>query len=131
MLDQSYQNKIDYQRWKKLMELGERTGCHQKPERSFYVQGYQMPVCARCTGVLLGYLIAIPAFIRWGFMRTPSLIGSLAMLVDWTLQSSEIKKSNNIRRFVTGVLGGYGIMSFQLYLMRRLMKRPNRHSVSM
>src|SRR6185436_9681371 len=28
--------------------------CHQLPERSFYVQGAQLPVCARCLGLYCG-----------------------------------------------------------------------------
>ncbi len=28
--------------------------CHQRPDRSFHLEGVQMPVCARCTGLYLG-----------------------------------------------------------------------------
>ena len=28
--------------------------CHQLPERSFHVQSFQLPVCARCFGLYLG-----------------------------------------------------------------------------
>jgi uncharacterized membrane protein len=27
--------------------------CHQRPERSFHLDGHQLPVCARCTGLYL------------------------------------------------------------------------------
>ncbi|HEY7789580.1 MAG TPA: DUF2085 domain-containing protein [Vicinamibacterales bacterium] len=27
--------------------------CHQRPERSFHLDGVQLPVCARCTGIYL------------------------------------------------------------------------------
>ena len=26
--------------------------CHQMPERSFFLDGHQLPVCARCTGLV-------------------------------------------------------------------------------
>ena len=44
--------------WIRLMELGEMLGCHQMPERSFFIKGFQFPVCARCIGVILSAIIA-------------------------------------------------------------------------
>lgn len=34
-------------RWVKLMCFGRKLGCHQMPERSFFIEDYQLPVCAR------------------------------------------------------------------------------------
>ncbi len=106
--------------WMKLMELGERAGCHQKPERSFFYRGYQFPVCARCTGVILGYVLAVPAYLLLGFLLPLSIAGSLLLLVDWLLQAVKLKESTNGRRLVTGLLGGYGLMSIQLMIVRFL-----------
>jgi uncharacterized membrane protein len=36
--------------------------CHQRPERSFFWDGHQLPVCARCTGI---YLSAAVGFVGW------------------------------------------------------------------
>src|SRR5262249_60172979 len=33
--------------------------CHQRPERSFYLWGSQMPVCARCAGIYIGAGVAV------------------------------------------------------------------------
>jgi uncharacterized membrane protein len=37
--------------------------CHQRPERSFSLNGMQMPVCARCVGLYLSG--AIGALLAW------------------------------------------------------------------
>ena len=36
--------------------------CHQRPERSFFVGGQQLPVCARCTGL---YLSGLAGMVGW------------------------------------------------------------------
>ncbi len=36
--------------------------CHQKPERSFFYDGHQFPVCARCAGI---YLSSAAGFLGW------------------------------------------------------------------
>jgi uncharacterized membrane protein len=36
--------------------------CHQLPERSFFVDGRQLPVCARCTGL---YASAAAGMVGW------------------------------------------------------------------
>lgn len=103
--------------WKKLMRVGEYTGCHQKPERSFFYHGYQFPVCARCTGVIIGYLIAIPCYLLFGYHKKLSITGALVMFTDWTIQQSKIKESTNKRRFLTGIAGGFSIMSIQMKIL--------------
>ncbi|MDF2907017.1 MAG: hypothetical protein K0R34_2338 [Herbinix sp.] len=109
--------------WIKSMKYGEKLGCHQRPDRSFFIRGYQMPVCARCTGTMLGYLVAIPCFFLCGFSRLITVLGPLVMLVDWSLQALQITESTNRRRFVTGLIGGYGLMSIQLKLIEMVIKR--------
>ena len=103
--------------WKKLMKVGEHTGCHQKPERSFFYNDYQFPVCARCTGVIIGYLIAIPCYVIFGFQKKLSITGALIMFADWAIQQAKIKESNNKRRFFTGIAGGFSIMSIQIKIL--------------
>lgn len=102
----------------RLFALGGRLGCHQRADRSFFLRGRQFPVCARCTGVLLGYLPAVPAFFLRGASWRAAAAGMAAMLADWLLQRLGLLESTNPRRLVTGFFGGYGIMTAQLLLAR-------------
>lgn len=38
--------------------------CHQRPERSFWIAGRPMPVCARCAGLYLAAPLGL-AFVVW------------------------------------------------------------------
>ena len=84
-------------------------GCHRRPERSFFVRGYQMPVCARCEGELIGMIAALIAiwFIRpvWWTM----VIIMVPMILDGLIQAFTEYESTNWRRLVTGILFGFGI----------------------
>lgn len=96
--------------WMKLMDFGAKLGCHQIPDRSFFIKNYQFPVCARCTGVIAGEIVFFVLF----FLKVKvSLITSLVLLIpmglDWGLQYLNILVSNNIRRVVTGLLGGFAL----------------------
>lgn len=100
-----------------IMRLGGLVGCHQMPERSFFILGYQMPICARCTGICVGYIFAfllLPLFcIDWTFGGAFCAI----MFLDWFVQRIGIQESNNIRRLITGTLCGYGLMSIYIQLV--------------
>lgn len=92
------------------MSIFSHSGCHQDPNRSFFVKGFQFPVCARCTGVLLGYIVGLLLLIK----VNPSLLVGLLLVVpmgiDWIYQKARKKESTNGRRFISGLLGGIGII---------------------
>lgn len=100
------------------MEMGEKLGCHQMPERSFFVRGYQFPVCARCTGVIISAFLAVIIFTKKRIPIRTCFLMSSVMLIDWGLQYLEIKESNNRRRLITGLIGGLGWSTLHLYFYR-------------
>ncbi|MBE5932173.1 MAG: DUF2085 domain-containing protein [Lachnospiraceae bacterium] len=110
-------------RWYKLMELGRRLGCHQMPERSFFRDGYQFPVCARCTGVILSSILAIPVYL---IIKIPKMLCVMMMGImfgDWYVQHINIQESNNRRRYITGIIGGFGYMTVILSLYSYVYKK--------
>lgn len=106
---------ISDKQWIALMKIGETLGCHQMPERSFFLKGYQFPVCARCTGVIISAVIATVVFIKRKLPIRICIALSSIMLIDWSLQYLKIKESTNTRRFITGLIGGFGYSTLHMY----------------
>ena len=84
--------------------------CHRIPERSFFYRGKQFPLCARCTGILCGYIIGLLILKIYAILPlTLSLIIIIPMIIDGTGQLFNKWESNNFRRLITGILGGISI----------------------
>lgn len=102
-----------------ISEVLESSGCHRLPERSFFYRGKQFPVCARCTGVMIGqtltFFIALVFFYLYQMnINFYLLIGmmfpfALPMLLDWSIQEYLSVMSNNYRRLVTGFFAGVSL----------------------
>lgn len=101
-------------RWIFLMHIFNKYwGCHQMPERSFFLHKYQLPVCARCTGMILGEFISIAVLIFGVRIHICiSLIIMVPMIMDGLIQLITNYISNNIKRATTGLLFGYGFIHF-------------------
>lgn len=86
-------------------------GCHCKSSRSFFYNGKQFPICARCTGEAVGIIFSIFLF----FFYTPSVkiafLLMFPMIIDGFTQMFLKYESTNIRRFTTGFLFGIGLMT--------------------
>ena len=88
--------------------------CHQRPERSFFVAGAQMPVCARCSGLYLAG--AVGALIGWTARRQPRstallVLAALPTAITFALEFVGIMHFSNIVRAVAalplGIVAGY------------------------
>ena len=86
--------------------------CHQRADRSFFWKGKQFPVCARCTGVHIGYL-SLPVFpiLASSFGLAISLALIVPAFLDGLLQAFTTYESQNFLRLLTGILAGIGVMS--------------------
>ena len=98
-----------------LMRPGRSSGCHQMPERSFFIRGKQFPVCARCTGVMIGNIAAYVMFFLYAIPQEICILGCATMFLDWFVQYIGIRESTNVRRLVTGMIGGLSLTT--LYCM--------------
>ncbi len=108
--------------WEKARLIGYAL-CHQLPQRSFFFDGYQSPLCARCTGMYLGFLIGLAFLIirrRTHSARLPTtaiiavLIGFITIMgidgINSTISiipgAPQLYHTTNVHRIVTGSLFG-------------------------
>ncbi|WP_053482486.1 DUF2085 domain-containing protein [Lysinibacillus sp. FJAT-14745] len=89
--------------------------CHRLPSRSFFYRGVQFPICARCTGICIGYVIGIILALYKVPPFFYALILTIPMIIDGTGQLFNKWLSTNYRRLVTGILGGIGIVFMVLH----------------
>lgn len=87
--------------------------CHRIPERSFFYKGKQFPICARCTGILIGYLFGIIYII---LSKKMHILFELSLLIPISIdglgQLYGYWTSNNTRRLLTGILAGIATVGF-------------------
>lgn len=96
--------------------------CHQRPDRTIYVGGHYLPVCARDTGVfvglIVGYLLVI-AFRNKKAKGPPNLVVVMAMmlplLIDSFSQLFGLRTSTNDLRLLTGLLFGSALAPLLTY----------------
>ncbi len=93
--------------------------CHRLPERSFFIKGKQFPICARCTGILVGYFIGIAYIIINRNMNIGyEVLLMIPLVIDGLGQFYGLWTSNNLRRFITGILAGISaICIFRIAVM--------------
>ena len=104
--------------WAFFMRIGNRCGCHQREDRSFFIKGWQFPVCSRCTGIFTGQIIGILIyFLKIRINIFYSIIFLFLMFMDWYIQYKKIKESTNFRRFLTGNLAGIAQVAIVLEII--------------
>jgi uncharacterized membrane protein len=87
--------------------------CHQIPERSFYIAGYPLAVCARCTGLYVGFAVAVAFYpLTTSLKRTHTperkwlFIAAAPLGIDFALGFFGIWENSHLSRLLTGLLLG-------------------------
>jgi uncharacterized membrane protein len=112
-----------------ILDKADRIGfaiCHQIPERSYFLAGRQLPLCARCTGTFLGAVIGLAALLirRRGRASNLPPAGVLLILVAfmglWAADglnsylgfipgAPQLYEPRNWLRLATGMLNGLAL----------------------
>lgn len=90
-------------------------GCHCRDDRSFHYKGMKFPVCARCTGILLGWILCLITYWFVDISILWLLLMIIPLMADGLIQHFTSYESGNLRRLFTGVLFGYGTIAIFLY----------------
>jgi len=91
--------------------------CHQLPDRSFFGGGVQVPVCARDTGIYVGFVVSL-AVLAWIHRDRPRGLPGGAFWVtfglavaymgwDGVTSYAGLRDSNNLLRLTSGMGVGY------------------------
>jgi uncharacterized membrane protein len=102
--------------------------CHRIPERSFFLNGRQLPLCARCTGTFLGAMLGMGALLlyrRQRAARLPSVpvLGLMVLFIAlWAFDGlnsyltffpgvPHLYEPQNWLRMTTGLLNGLALIT--------------------
>ena len=87
--------------------------CHQRPERSFFINGHQLAVCARCTGLYAGSALAAPlgliAASSFAATRARRILVAAAAptAITWGLEFAGVAGFSNVARFIAALPLGF------------------------
>jgi len=110
--------------------------CHQIDSRTILIDGKQLPICARDTGIYIGMFISLAFLVfkkRWKCDKPPKLSLAVAlclliipMPIDGIMSYTGIWSTNNFQRIITGVLFGITIPLFLIPLSNYSIWHPNK-----
>jgi uncharacterized membrane protein len=121
--------------------------CHQISERSFFINGRQLPLCARCTGTFLGAILGLGAMVLYGRRRAAGLpavpvLGILVLFVAaWGFDglnsymtffpgAPHLYEPQNWLRLTTGMFNGIALVSFTFPIFNfSLWREPSKERV--
>jgi uncharacterized membrane protein len=87
--------------------------CHQRPDRSYFIDGHKLAVCSRCTGLYAGFVITLLLYPLVRSLRTTStpprswlLLAAVPLGIDFSLTFFGIWENTHTSRLLTGALLG-------------------------
>ncbi|MEG0367358.1 MAG: DUF2085 domain-containing protein [Coprobacillus sp.] len=95
----------------RLSHIGQIPLCNGVEERAPHIFGVCLPLCYRCTFILL--LFCITLFISYKYKKDLPIwiliICLIPMIIDGGLQTFMNIESTNLRRILTGSVFGFGL----------------------
>ncbi|HEY0722775.1 MAG TPA: DUF2085 domain-containing protein [Pyrinomonadaceae bacterium] len=87
--------------------------CHQRPDRSYFIDGHKLAVCSRCTGLYVGFAFTLLIYPLVRSLRSAIIpprkflfLAVLPLLIDFSLTFLGIWENTHTSRLLTGALLG-------------------------
>ena len=87
--------------------------CHQRPERSFFIDGHKLAVCSRCTGLYFGATLTLLAYPLLRSLRVAHaphrrwlILAAIPLFIDFFVTFVGVWENTHTTRFLTGFLLG-------------------------
>jgi uncharacterized membrane protein len=87
--------------------------CHQRPDRSYFIEGHKLAVCSRCTGLYAGFAFTVLIYPLVRSLRSAAtpprrvlFLAAVPLLVDFSLNLFGIWENTHTSRLLTGALLG-------------------------
>ena len=103
--------------------------CHQLSHRSLHVWGFKLAVCARCSGVYLGFLAGALIYPVFRPLESEKMVplwfialSFTPLVLDGFTQLLGFRESNNLLRLATGLLFGVGASSILVVVVARMFR---------
>jgi len=87
--------------------------CHQRPDRSYFIDGHKLAVCSRCTGLYAGFAFTLLIYPLVRSLRSAAIpprkflfLAVLPLLIDFSLTFFGIWENTHTSRLLTGALLG-------------------------
>jgi len=111
--------------------------CHQRPDRSFFIDGHKLGVCSRCTGIYFGFaftLLVYPLVRSLRTVATPArkwlLLAALPLAIDFNLTFFGIWENTHTSRLLTGLLLGSVAVFYVMPGLADLSLRPFQNALT-
>jgi uncharacterized membrane protein len=87
--------------------------CHQRPDRSYFIEGHKLAVCSRCTGLYAGFAITLLLYPLIRSLRIATnppriflILAAIPLAVDFSMTFFGIWENTHTSRLLTGALLG-------------------------
>ena len=87
--------------------------CHQRPDRSYFIDGHKLAVCSRCTGLYAGFAFTLLLYPLLRSLRSVAFpprkflfLAALPLLIDFSLTFFGIWENTHTSRLLSGALLG-------------------------